>query len=356
MVASEDVRVTREGGMARLTLNRPEVLNVLTRDMVVTMRTWLERWRSDADVGVVVIDGAGERGLSAGADMLELYDDVRESAQRTIASWVDESRLIADVARYPKPVVAVMNGVVMGSLAGIAGHAKYRVVTDDSVIALPEIGIGLIPAVGGTRLLACAPGETGTHLALTGDRMDAADAIYCGVADWWVPRENRKTLLTSFVRAGSVDDVLAHLGVAPLWKSDLCRQRSWIDTCYACDRIEDVVRLLGESASPEARVAASRIAALPPTALKVALRGLREARADADLEKALHREVAALSRLVLGHDVIEGIRALAIARDHSPVWVPDSLDAVSDADVKTYFSPLPLPLPLPSSALRAGAP
>lgn len=335
--------VRQHGGMGRLTLNRPEQLNAPSQEMVATMRHWLDRWRTDAGVRVVVIDGAGERGLSAGDDVRELYEDARRGARRTFDSWVGAYRLAAEIARHPKPVVSLMDAVVMGSGMGLGAHASHRVVDDDSLIAMPEVAIAAFPGVGATYLFARAPGEVGTHLALTGDRMDAADAIYCGIADWWVPMDRRSTLLAALANAdahGDVDDALHRLSIPPPWESELRGQRSWIDACYASNRVEDVVRLLSASESREARAAAGRIAGLAPTALKVVLRALREARADARLEDALRREFGAATRLLLGNDVLEGIRALALDRDHAAVWVPNTLESVTDADVDAYFAPM----------------
>jgi enoyl-CoA hydratase len=335
------VRISVDSGVGRLTLNRPEVLNALTPDMVTTMRLWLERWRADAGVRVVVIDGAGQHGLSAGRDVRELYDDARVGGQRSVSQWADEHRLVAEIARHTKPVVALMDGIVMGSGVGIAAHASHRIVTDETVVALPEIGVGMVPGMGATYLLARAPGEVGTHLALTGDRMDAADALFCGIADWCIPREQRSTLMAALADTDTdVDHVLDDLCVTPAYGSELRGHRSWIDACYSADRVEDVLHALGTSAGGGARVAADRIAELSPTGLKVVLRALREARSDAGVEDALRRELRVAARLIAGPDVREGIRALAVDRDMAPTWVPSTLEAVSPSDVDAHFAPL----------------
>jgi enoyl-CoA hydratase len=307
--------------------------------MVATMRSWLARWRTDEHVRVVVIDGAGEHGLSAGADIRELFDDAQRGARRTIAHWVDEYRLAADIASHPKPVVALMDGAVMGTGFGIAAHASHRIVNDDSVIAVPEVGVGLVPALGASFLLARAPGELGTHLALTADRLDAADALYCGVADFWIRREERSTLLTALSDSHPVDVLRALCGTPP-YDSELGDQRPWIDACYSADRVEDILQRLRGYGRHEARTAADRIAGLSPTALKVSLRALREARSDASLEVSLRREFRVGIRMLLGHDALEGIRSQAVDRERVPTWQPSSLDEVSDGEVDAYFRPL----------------
>ena len=337
--AHDDVLVTQRGGMGRLTLNRPTELNAVSPGMVATMRTWLARWRTDLRVRAIVIDGAGERGLSAGADIRELYVDARVGARRTIAHWVEEYRLVADIARHPKPVVALMDGIVTGTGVGIAAHASHRIVTDDTVIAMPEVGVGLVPGLGATHVLTRAPGELGTHVALTADRMDAADALYCGIANWWVPREERSALLAALLES-DVDQVLCSLGGTPPEVSELAGQRSWIDHCYAPDRVEDIVQLLRGSRSDAAWAAGDRILELSPTALKITLRALRDARWDTSIESVLRREFRLAARAVVGHDAIEGMRARVMDRDRAPGWEPSSLEQVNEIDVEAYFKPL----------------
>jgi enoyl-CoA hydratase len=341
LVISRDghVRISVDGGVGRLTLNRPEVLNAPSHDMVTTMRSWLARWRIDASVRVVVIDGAGEHGLSAGEDVRALHDDALRGGGRSVDRWRHEYRLAAEIARFPKPVVAFMDGIVMGSGMGLSAHASHRVVEEDSVLAMAEVSLGLIPGHGATLLLARAPGQVGTHLALTADRLDAADAVYCGIADWWVPREKRAALLAALAVADP-DDALRRLSAPPPHDSELRAQRPWIDECYSTDRVEDVVQRLDDNGGAEARADAERMATFSPTALKATLRALRAARTDTTIEGCLQREFRVGTRLVVGHDALEGMRARAVDRAKTPVWRPGTLEEVRDADVDAYFAPL----------------
>jgi enoyl-CoA hydratase len=332
------VRISVHGGVGRMTLDRPEELNALSQDMVATMLLQLQQWQGDAGVRVVVLEGEGEHGLSAGNDVRELLDDAGGSPPPT-ALWRDQARLAATIARFPKPVVVFMDGIVMGSGLGLAVHASHRIVEPDSVLAMPEIGIGLVAGSGTTHSLARAPGHVGTHLALTGDRMDAADALYCGFADACVPRRDRSTLLAALADI-AVDDALDLLEAAPLPKSELRGHRPWIDACYAVDRVEDVVRRLTDSTSAHARTAATRLFELPPTALKVVFRAVSDARSDASVEEALRREFRVATRLVVGHDVREAIRSTVVDRNRVPTWTPSTLEAVSADDVDAYFQPL----------------
>jgi enoyl-CoA hydratase len=303
MTPADEVLVRQHDGLGNITLNRPENLNALSRAMVTSMRVTLWRWREDPTVRTVVIDGAGDRGLSAGEDVEALYEDVRSGGRRTVAFWADESRLALEIADYPKPVVALMDGTVMGG----AGHASHRVVNQDSVVALLELAIALVPHVGGTRLLSHAPGELGTHLAPTADRMDAADAMYCGFADHWVPMEDRAALLAALADS-TAEAALSRVAVDLPYDSELRAQRAWIDHCYSPHRIEDIIGRLRGLERGDAKAAAERIAKFSPTASSVILRALREARSDGDLPSCLRREFRLAARAVAGHDVVAAMR------------------------------------------------
>ena len=185
--ATDEVLISREGRAGRITMNRPKALNALTYPMVGQIWNALLDWRDDPAVELVLIDGAGERGLCAGGDVRSLYESRTQGSGAARSFWSEEYRLNALIGRYPKPFVAIQDGIVMGGGIGLSGHARHRIVTERSQLAMPETGIGLIPDVGGTWLLAHAPGETGIYLGLTGERMGAADAIYARFSDAFVP-------------------------------------------------------------------------------------------------------------------------------------------------------------------------
>ncbi|HTV38303.1 MAG TPA: enoyl-CoA hydratase/isomerase family protein, partial [Xanthobacteraceae bacterium] len=205
-----EVLVRRRGALRRITLNRPKALNALTLGMVETMAAHLREWAADEAAGVVLIDGAGDRGLCAGGDLRELYDAAKAKNYALPARfWATEYRLDVLIARYRKPVVALMDGMVMGGGVGLSAHAAHRVVTERSVIAMPEVGIGYFPDVGALYVLARAPGYVGTHLALTGARIGAADAIYCGLADVHVPADKLADLPAALADCRTAADVRA---------------------------------------------------------------------------------------------------------------------------------------------------
>ena len=178
-----EVIVREQKALRRITLNRPKAFNALTLDMAVTMTALLHSWATDPDVGVVLIDGAGERGLCAGGDIRALYDAAKSGDSLPANFWSTEYHLDLLIARYPKPVIVIMDGLVMGGGVGLSAHASHRVVTERSAVAMPEVGIGFFPDVGASFPLARSPGYAGTYMALTGERLGAADAIYCGLAD-----------------------------------------------------------------------------------------------------------------------------------------------------------------------------
>ncbi len=214
-MTEEHVVVRTEGRTGVVTLNRPKALNALTHDMVGTIAAALDRWEHDPEVATVVITGAGERGLCAGGDIRSIYEDARTGGKASAAFWRDEYRLNARIARYPKPYVAVMDGIVMGGGVGVSAHGSVRIVTERSKVAMPETGIGFVPDVGGTYLLALAPGELGTHLALTGAVVGARDALLCGLADHFVPADELPAFLAA-LRTEEVPEVLGrHVREAP---------------------------------------------------------------------------------------------------------------------------------------------
>lgn len=340
MTGTEDPVLLRvEGRAAHITLNRPRSLNALTHDMVRGIDTALTSWEHDDTVETVVIAGAGARGLCAGGDIRAIHDDVSTGdGAATAAFWRDEYRLNARIARYPKQYVALMDGLVMGGGVGVSAHAGTRVVTERSRVAMPETGIGFVPDVGGTYLLALAPGELGTHLALTGAQAGPGDALLCGLADHYVPSAALPTLVRDLSGAPARDALARHVQAAP--EGELTSARPWIDACYAADTVEEIVDRLLARDEPAAREAAVTLLAKSPTALKVTLRALRRARDLGPLESVLDQEYRVSCAALAHPDLAEGIRAQVIDKDRDPKWSPGTLVEVTDADVERFFAPL----------------
>jgi enoyl-CoA hydratase len=334
---SDEIRTRVEGGVGFLTLNRPKAINSLTHTMVTAMAQALTRWATDDSITAVVVNGSGERGLCAGGDVVAIYHSARAGGAEARRFWFDEYRLNDQISRYPKPYVAVMNGIVMGGGVGVAGHGSVRIVTDDSKIAMPEVGIGFVPDVGGTYLLSRAPGALGLHAALTGAPFGGADAIAMGFADHFVPSERLAEFTAAVVETG-VDAAVQTFAVEPP-PSRLVAQRDWIDHCYAGETVPDIIAALrGHDAGP-ANDAADLIASRSPIALTVTLAAVRRAAELPTLEDVLVQEYRVSCGSLRSHDLVEGIRAQLVDKDRNPQWSPESLAAVTPADVADYFQP-----------------
>ncbi|MUL85161.1 MULTISPECIES: enoyl-CoA hydratase/isomerase family protein [unclassified Mycolicibacterium] len=347
MTENEDVLVSVRNGVGILTLNRPKAINSLSDAMVAGMSKALHAWENDDSVHTVLLTGAGERGLCAGGDVVTLYHSAKAGGADARRFWYDEYLLNAYIGRYPKPYVALMDGIVMGGGVGVAAHGSIRVATDTTKMAMPEVGIGFIPDVGGTYLLSRAPGELGLHAALTGAPFSGADAIALGFADHYVPH----ALLAEFTEAvvnDGVEKALATYAVEPP-ASPLLEQRHWIDECYAGDTVADIIAALRGHDAGTAAVAgiggtaavdaANLIATRSPVSLAVTLEAVRRAAKLETLEDVLHQEYRTSCASLKSHDFVEGIRAQLVDKDRNPQWRPASIAAVTAADVEAYFVP-----------------
>jgi enoyl-CoA hydratase len=303
----------------------------------------LGEWAEDEAIKTVLVRGAGERGLCAGGDIVAIYRDMVDGDGRATAHfWATEYRLNSLISRYPKPYVAFMDGLVLGGGVGISAHGSHRIVTERTRTGMPETTIGFVPDVGGTYLLAAAPGESGTHAALTGAHLDGADALHLGLADYFVPSE-RLDALALALEEETADDVIMDFVLGPQ-PSNLSAQRTWIDQAYASNDASEIVRRLRSTGVAEAAEAADTIEAKSPTALKVNLEALRRTRVrglgDRALEEALDVEYRIGLRFLAGHDFREGIRAQVIDKDRSPRWKPATVADVTEDMVAACFASL----------------
>jgi enoyl-CoA hydratase len=333
---NEDILVNVENGVGQLTLNRPKAINSLTHGMVTDVEKALRNWANDDSVHTVLLSGSGERGLCAGGDVIAIYHSAKGNGAEARSFWHDEYILNAYIADYPKTYVAIMDGIVMGGGVGVAAHGSVRIVTDTTKMGMPEVGIGLIPDVGGTYLLSRAPGRLGLHVALTGAPFSGADAIAMGFADHFVPHEKLDEFTAAIVADG-VDAALATFAVEPP-ASPLLAQRRWIDECYAGDTVVDIIaELRGHDAGP-AIDAANYIASRSPIALAVALEAVRRAGQLETLKDVLRQEFRTSCGALRSHDLVEGIRAQLVDKDRNPKWSPSTLALCSEDAVETYFA------------------
>jgi enoyl-CoA hydratase len=331
-----DVLFRIERGIGWVTLNRPKAINAIDHQMVRRIDAQLAGWADDDAVGGVAITGAGERGLCAGGDIRSIYTDAQAGGRASVGFLRDEYSLNARIAGYPKPYLAMMDGLVMGGGVGISAHGSVRIVTDRTVIAMPEVSIGFVPDTGGTWLLSRAPGELGTHLALTADRFGPGDAIACGFADYYLPASKLPALLGA-LRAGHIEQLVASLA-EPAPASELGERRPWIDACYSATTADQIVARLQGRPDPPAQRAARQIQANSPTAVKVALRALRQARQLATLREELDQELRVSTAALHSADLVEGIRAQVIDKDRNPTWSPPTLAEVTTDLVDRYFT------------------
>ncbi|WP_435741693.1 enoyl-CoA hydratase/isomerase family protein [Nocardioides sp. SYSU DS0663] len=334
-----EVVVSTDGRLGRLELNRPRAINALNHPMVGLLQEALEAWRDDDAVRTVLLTGRGERGLCAGGDIVSIWKDAKAGTHESARFWADEYVLNHTIGHYPKPYVAVMDGIVLGGGIGVSAHASHRVVTERSSLGMPETGIGFVPDVGGTWLLSSAPGELGTHLGLTAGSVGAGDAIALGLADHFVPTERLGELARRLVDEDAAE-VLADLAEdAPA--APLLEQQGWIDECYAGDDAAAILRRLREHPAPEAQQAAETLAKRSPFAVTTTLRALREAAGMADLGEALAMELRLTVRFLDVPDFVEGVRAQVIDKDRNPRWTPATLEEVDGDAVAALFAPLP---------------
>ena len=331
-----EVLFEKRGHLGVITLNRPQAVNALTAGMVHAMLEQLTAWADDDAVKTVLVHGAGDRGLCAGGDIVAIYDDILRGGDRTTDFWAAEYRLNSLIARYPKPYVAFMDGLVLGGGVGISAHGSVRVVTERTRTGMPETTIGFVPDVGGTLLLSRSPGESGTHAALTGAHLSGADALFLGLADHFVPSESLPELAEA-LESSTAEAAVGRFAQEPP-ASALSGQREWIDDAYASDDAEEIVARL-RGAGGDAAAAAVTIEAKSPTAVKVTLESLRRVRG-LSLEEALEQEYRVGVRCLSGPDFREGIRAQVVDKDRNPQWKPASLAEVSPAAVEGFFAPL----------------
>ncbi|CAN5329494.1 enoyl-CoA hydratase/isomerase family protein [soil metagenome] len=338
---TEEILTRIDGSVGFVTLNRPKALNSLNQTMVDALAEVLTAWAGDDVVSSVVVGGAGDRGLCAGGDVVAIRNSALDDGSLARKFWFDEYRVNRLIARFPKPYVALMDGIVMGGGVGVSAHGSVRVVTDTTKLAMPEVGIGFIPDVGGTYLLANTPGGLGLYAALTGATLTGADAIVLGFADHFVPHDQLADFTKAVVESG-IDAALSRHAVEPP-ASNLAAQQPWIDECFgtASDPrplLETVAALRGHDCEP-ANDAAKVLEGRSPVSVAVTREAIRRAADHETLEETLIQEYRVSCASLRSHDLVEGIRAQLVDKDRNPKWSPPSLAAVTQDDVDAYFVP-----------------
>lgn len=339
---NQEIDVRRDRKAGRITLCRPDALNALTYDMCRKISAALDEWEKEPAVEVVVIDAEGERAFCSGGDIAEMYSrGVAGDFGYGQSFWRDEYRLDAKIATWRKPVISFLQGYTMGGGVGIGCHGSHRIVCESSLVAMPECGIGLVPDVGGSFLLARAPGRAGEFLGVTGSRMGPDDAIYAGFADHFIPASRWSRLTEELTDQGDAALALVVSASETPPRGELRRMKPEIDTVWSADSIASVARALEECDGEFAAKCGKLMRRNSPLSMACAFKLIRMQRATRDIQEALELEFRYTHRSLERSDFIEGIRARIIDKDNKPSWRFQSIADVPEEAVDELLAPLP---------------
>lgn len=348
MSSSDEILLEQEGSLGVITLNRPKALNALTLGMYRVFDPQLVRWGEDPGIEALLVRGAGDRAFCAGGDVRAIYDarEAKGSVDYKADFFREEYCLIQRVHRFPKPYIALVDGIAMGGGCGVSINGSHRIATERTIFAMPEVHIGLFPDVAASRFLNLCPGRAGLYLALTGTRVRAADALYCGFATHYVPQARVGELTGALAMLDwrrerardQVDAVLARFAADP-GPAQLPQLQPAIERCFGAASVEAIVAALERESSDWARDALAAMARASPLSLKITFRQLQLGRG-MTVEQALALEYRMTQHVMAGHDFFEGIRAALVDRDQRPRWQHAGLAEVTAAEVESYFANL----------------
>ncbi|HEY4836587.1 MAG TPA: enoyl-CoA hydratase/isomerase family protein [Bradyrhizobium sp.] len=344
-LSEPDLIARREGAAGVIRLNRPKAINAVTLEMFRDIEKALDEFEADPAVGLILLEGAGERGLCAGGDIRALYESSKVKGDLGKILWREEYILNARIAKFAKPYVAFMDGIVMGGGVGLSAHGRHRVVTEKTRLAMPEVGLGFFPDVGGTWLLSRTPGEIGTYFGLTGQTINGSDAIYARFADAVVPSGKLAALRDALInlRAGvSSADVQATIDAFATGETSgpVAASQAQIDRWFAHDRMQDIVAALQRDGSEPAQATLKTLGEKSPRGMVVTLKLLRLARGSSSLEECLVREYRAALEVFRSDDFREGVRAAVVDKDRNPRWSPPRIEDVTPEMLAPYFAEL----------------
>ena len=339
---TDEILARIDGGVGRLSLNRPKALHALTLDMVHAMTDALGAWRDNDAVGAVIVDHSEGRGFCAGGDIAFLRNSaLNDNGVSGRKFFHDEYRLNHLLFTYPKPVVAFMDGITMGGGVGISQPARYRVATENTRLAMPETGIGLFPDVGGGWYLSRLGGRVGEFLALTGARLDGAECFALGLATHYLPAE---TLPKAKERIAAdphaIDEILGDMSIAPA-EPRIVSNLDRIGALFGPDRLEDIIAALEGQHDDWAHKELATLRTKSPQTMKVALRQLAISRTLHDFAANMAMEYRIASRVLARPDFTEGVRAVIVDKDNAPQWDPATPEGVTDHLLDAIFASLP---------------
>lgn len=335
--STDEVTFSVKGCVGHILLNRPKALNSLTLEMALAMTAQLLDWQSDDAITRVVVEGAGEKGFCAGGDIRALYDSGQSDKAYAREFYFKEYQLNHLIKTYPKPYIALIDGVTMGGGVGVSVHGSHRVAGDRTLFAMPETGIGLFPDVGGTFFLPRLPHNFGMWLGLTGDRLKAADAVYAGVATHYVPSDKHDALVDKLAQGGDIDTAIE--AFTETLEAPLAARVAAIESWFAPGSLADIIARLDADGREEAAKLAANLRGKSPISLLVAARQLTEGAA-LSFDDCMVLEYRLARRFVEGKDFYEGVRAVIIDKDNKPVWTHSNFDDVTADEVDAYFAPL----------------
>ncbi len=335
-----DIIVRVEGRAGRITLNRPHALNAMTYAMCLAIKEVLKCWVNCPDVDLILIDAIGERAFCAGGDVADMYH--RAPNDRTVFGrkfWRDEYRMNAAISDYPKPIVSFLHGFVMGGGVGIGCHGSHRIVGESSQIAMPECAIGLVPDVGGSYLLAQGPGRTGEYLGITGQRMNATDAILIGFADIFIAQSDWPEIKGALCREGQLTAIEAATSPPPM-ASQITPQQDSIDQHFSQSTLVDVMNSLENKKSDFTNHCLKLMSRNSPLSMACTLALIGQQRRSQDLRQGLSLEYRFVSRALDSADFMEGIRSLIIDKDNQPNWSHAAPNEIEDIEIEALLAPL----------------
>lgn len=341
--STDEIRFERRGRAGVVMLDRPKALNALTLPMVTAMKAQLDDWKSDPAIAHVVLVSTSEKAFCAGGDIRRIHDMGRAGEPGLTDFFHEEYRLNRAIHRFPKPFTSLIDGICMGGGVGLSAHAPIRVGSEKTLFAMPEVGIGFFPDVGGTHMLSRMPGETGAYLATTGGRLKAADSLAVGFLTHHVPSARMVELVAALLEADDPAPVVAAFHVDP-GPAPIAALREPIDRLFRGDDAVAILAALEAESGPAAdwaQTTAAGIRAKSPTSVAVALHQVRIG-GSLSFEACMTIEFRIVSHLLGGHDFYEGVRSVLIDRDNAPSWRPARLEEIERSAIEAHFTTVPV--------------
>jgi len=333
------------GAIGLVTLNRPEALNALSYEMIYALKEQLIIWEEVFYIKAVLVRSTMDSIFSVGGDIKKVYE-VKQTGEADLARFFrDEYQMNAHIHHYKKPYISFLNGLTMGGGVGITLHGSHRIAAENFQFSMPEVGIGFFPDIGSSYLLSRCPGETGIYLGLTGNRINTTDSLSLGLVDYHLRAEDFDELLSDLCNTDfgdneheTINNVINKYKLPPI-PAPIESVRKKIDSLFSKNTMEKIILAL-QAHSDEWAVGILRtLETHSPSSLKITLKAIQEAKS-LNFDDCIKMEYRITNRLLEQHDFFEGIRALLVDKDKNPDWVPNSLQAVSDQQIDTYFEEL----------------